>query len=188
MKWIKYAALGFGAIVLVALVVLVAMGGGRGTSQLRATIDIARPAPVVFRWISEPERLKAWVGWLVDVRSLTPEHATPGARQVWVMEDRNNNNQRMDIASEVVRVEADRSLTANLTAAQGFTGAVTYDLAPTGADTTRLTYTADYTFDHWLARLLNPIITRAAQQKLDEDLARLKLKAEAAPPDVAQGR
>ncbi len=67
---------------MLANVVLLAMGGGRGESRLVAGVEIARPANVVFTWITEPERVKSWVGWLVEIKSVTPHTAGIGARQV----------------------------------------------------------------------------------------------------------
>lgn len=179
MKWLLYLGAGVLALLVVAVVVLLAIGGGRGESRLAATVDIDRSAPVVFEWVTRPERLKSWVGWLIEVRTQSPSATEVGSQQVWVMEDRNNNNQRMDIHSEVIRLDPDRLLTTRQRAAEGFTGEVTYELQPLDASRTRLTYRAEYHFEHWLARLLGPIITRSAQQKLEEDLARLKQQAEA---------
>jgi uncharacterized protein YndB with AHSA1/START domain len=179
MKWVLYIVAALAGIVILAIVVLLVIGGGRGEAQLTTSVEISRPAPVVFTWITEPERLKSWVGWLVDIRSLTPGHAGIGAREVWVMEDRNNNNQRMDIEAEVTRLEADRLVEARLSAAEAFTGTVTYELQPVDANHTRLTYRGSFKYEHWLAKLLEPVITRSARQKLEEDLLRLKQKAEA---------
>jgi carbon monoxide dehydrogenase subunit G len=95
------------------------------------------------------------------------------------MEDRNNNNMRMDIQSEVVRYEPDRLIETKVEATGGFTGDVRYELEPMDGTRTRLTYRANYQFDHWLAKLLEPVISRSAQQKLDEDIARLKQQVEA---------
>ena len=95
------------------------------------------------------------------------------------MEDRNNNNQRMEIESEVTSFDRGRALTARVHSAGGFEGTISYALEPVGTDRTRLQYLADYKFEHWLARLLEPVISRSAQQKLEEDLARLKQLAEA---------
>jgi hypothetical protein len=95
------------------------------------------------------------------------------------MEDRNNGNQRMDIESEIVRYEPGRLLEARLNVPAGFTGEVRYELEPMDANRTRLTCRANYQFDRWLARLLEPTISRSAQQKLKDDLARLKQQAAA---------
>lgn len=179
MKWILYGAGGVLALLLLAIISLLAVGGFRGESRLERSIEIARPAGAVFRWIREPERVKSWLGWLVEIRELTPGRDGVGAREIWVMEDRNNNNQRMDIETEVTRHEPDRLLETRLHARDGFTGVVTYELEPLDARRTRLVYRGDYKYEHWLARLLGPIITRSADQKLVADLERLKQRAEA---------
>lgn len=177
MKWIVYGVGGLLSLVGLAVVVLLVLGS-RG-STLSATVEIAKPAATVFNWVATPQKHKSWVSWLVDVQDLTPGNTGAGAKHVYVMEDRNNNNQRMDIASEVTRYEEARRLEARLEAKEGFTGTVHYELQPIDANHTRLVYTADYTFHHWLAKLLGPVIRRSAQQKLEEDLARLKQHAEA---------
>jgi len=179
MKWVAYLFGGVVGLIGLAVIVLLIMGGGRGESRLAASVEIARPPSVVFTWITEPERVKSWVGWLVEIQSLTPGNAGVGAREVWVMEDRNNNNQRMNVNTEVTRLEPNRLLETRLSALEGFTGNVVYQLQPIDANRTRLNYTADYKFEHWLAKLLEPVISRSAQHKLDEDVARLKQRAEA---------
>jgi uncharacterized membrane protein len=178
MRWLLYALAGIGGLLVVAVIVLLFLGGFRGESRLVAQIDIAKPAGTVFAWVSQPAKLKSWVGWMVDVRDLTPSQSGVGSRQVWVMEDRNNNNQLMNIASEVTRHEPDRVLESRVSAAEGFTGEVRYELEPIDASKTKLTYVANYKFEHWLAKLLEPIISRSAQQKLEEDLQRLKQQVE----------
>ena len=179
MKWVLYIFAGIGVVLVLAVVVLLALGGARGESRLVRTIEISRPADVVFAWISEPERLRSWVGWLIEIQALSPTPAAVGSRSVWVMEDRNNNNQRMDIQTEVTRVEPGRLLEARVNVPEGFDGTVLYELQPIDAQRTHLTYRATYHFQHWLARLLEPVISRSAQQKLGEDLDRLKQKVEA---------
>ena len=179
MRWILYLFASVVALVALAVIALLVIGGGRGEAEHVTSVDIARPASTVFRWITEPPRMKSWVGWMVDIQSLTPQTSGVGARHVWVMEDRNNNNQRMDIQSEVTRYESDRLLESRLHVPNGFAGTVTYQLEPLEPNRTRLTYRAAFKYDHWLAKLMEPLISRSAQQKLEEDLARLKQKAEA---------
>jgi uncharacterized protein YndB with AHSA1/START domain len=178
MKWVLYILAGLGGLLVLAVATLIALGSRSSAGRFETTVEIAQPAPVVFEWISEPARLKAWVGWLIDVQQVTPGTGV-GSREVWVMEDRNNNNQRMDIATEITKHEPDRVLEARVSAAEGFTGEVRYELESADSSKTRLTYTANYKFDHWLAKLLEPVISRSAQQKLEEDLKRLKQQVEA---------
>lgn len=179
MKWLRYALSAIGGLLVLAVIVLLVMGGGRGESRHEASVEIAKPAPAVFTWITRPEKVKSWVSWLVDIRELTPDRNGVGARQVWTMEDRNNGNQRMDIESEIMRFEQDRVLETRVAAREGFTGAISYELQPVDPAHTRLVYTASFKYEHWLAKLLSPLISRSAQQKLQEDLARLKQHAEA---------
>jgi uncharacterized protein YndB with AHSA1/START domain len=179
MRWIGYPLAAVGAVVVIGLVILLALGGGRGQSRLVRTIEINKPADVVFEWITEPPRLKAWVGWLRDVQRPAPDPLGIGSREVWVMEDRNNNNQLMEIHAEYTQVEPGRRLEARLNAPAAFTGTVTYELQPIDARRTLLTYRCEYRFEHWLAKLFEPLISRSAQQKLNEDLERMKQKAEA---------
>ena len=179
MKWILYLVAAIAALAGPILIFLIAVGGGRGDARHVRSLQIDRPADVVFTWITEPTRVQSWVGWLVEIRALTPPPTAVGSRVVWVMEDRNNGNQRMDVNAEVTRFEQDRLLETRLNAPGGFTGTVTYELQPIDARRTHLTYRATYHYEHWLAKLLEPIISRSAQQKLVEDLDRLKQKVEA---------
>jgi uncharacterized membrane protein len=179
MKWLLYALAGIGGLLVVAVVTLLVLGGGRGESTLQTSVEIGRPAPVVFSFITEPARVKSWLSWLVEIQLLTPETTGVGSRQVWVMQDRNNNNQLMNIDTEITGYEANRLLQARVSAPLGFTGVITYELEPIAADRTRLKYQGIYQFEHWLAKLLSPVIARSAQQKLEDDLARLKQQAEA---------
>jgi uncharacterized protein YndB with AHSA1/START domain len=179
MKWVLYGLAGLGGLVAVAVVILLALGGGRGVGEYGTSVEIARPAPIVFTWITEPERVKSWVGWLVDIKRLTPETAGVGLREVWVMEDRNNNNQRMDIHQEVIRHEPNRLIESRLDVPGGFTGTVVMALEPLGDSRTRLTYRATIHYQHWLASLLEPVISRSARQKMVEDFERLRQKVEA---------
>jgi uncharacterized protein YndB with AHSA1/START domain len=182
-----YLLAGVAGVVVLAVVVLLVLGA-QSDRRIAASIDIARPADIVFAWITEPQRLQSWVGWLVEIRDETPGHARVGGRQVWVMEDRNNNNQRMNIEAEIVTYQPNQRLHARLNSPGAFTGSVDYGLEPLGPDRTRLSYTMSYDYEHWFAKLLEPVIARSAQQKLEEDLARLKQKAEAEPAGLAQGK
>jgi len=120
--------------------------------------------------LTEPEKLKAWVGWLVEVRR-------EGDREIWVVEDRNNGNARMEIVAYDMREEPGR-LFAKLKVDGSFHGWNEYRLTDLGGRT-RLEMSGEYEYEHWFAKLLEPIITREATKKQDEDLARLKGLVEA---------
>ena len=179
MKWLMYVLAAIAGLFGIALIVLLFLGGGRGQGRYVHSIDISRPPATVFAWVSRPEKLKSWVGWMVDIRDLTPDRVGVGAKHGWVMEDRNNDDQRMDIEAEVTRYEPDRMVESRVQAAELFSGEVRYELEPMAASRTRLTYRASFQYEHWLAKLLEPVISRSAQHKLEEDMARLKQQIEA---------
>jgi uncharacterized membrane protein len=179
MKWLKYLLAAIGGVMAILLIVLLFLGGGRGLARHVHSIDIDKPADTVFGWVSRPEKLKSWVGWLVDIRDLTPDRIGVGAKQVWVMEDRNNGHKRIDIDCEVTGYEPGRMLESRLHAPEEFTGDVRYELEPMAASRTRLTYRGSFKYEHWLAKLLEPVISRSAQHKLEDDMARLKQQIEA---------
>jgi hypothetical protein len=39
--------------------------------------DIAQPVGLVFEWVSEPQKIKSWVSWMVDIRDMTPAAVDP---------------------------------------------------------------------------------------------------------------
>ena len=179
MKYVLWTLGGLAVVVVLAVLGLYLYGMRGNAGRLHAEQTIAAAPAELWPWLRDGEKLKSWVGWLVEVRIADPGGDGFGTRQIWVMEDRNNNNQLMDIATEITRHEADRVLEAKVSAAEGFTGDVRYELEPMDTSKTKLTYRAHYKFDHWLAKLLEPIISRSAQQKLEEDLQRLKQQVEA---------
>lgn len=180
MKWALYAAAAIASLLVIAIFVLLALGGARGQARHVVTMEIGRPAAEVYRWVREPALVEQWVGWLIEIRPLTPQPSGPGSVQLWVMEDRNNDNARMELRVETLREEPDRLLEARVTAPGMVTGTVLYELQPMDPRRTLLSYRATYQYEHWLARLLTAIVSRSAQQKLEADLARLKAAVEAA--------
>lgn len=179
MKWLRYGLAGIGGLLGLGLIFLIFVGGGRGEARHVRSVEIARPAGIVFTWISEPARVQSWVGWMVEIRSLTPPPTAVGSKELWVMEDRDNDNQRMEITAEITKLEPDHLLEAQISSPGAFSGVISYELQAMDAKRTYLTYRASYHYEHWLAKLFEPIISRSAQRKLEEDIARLKQKVEA---------
>jgi carbon monoxide dehydrogenase subunit G len=62
----------------------------------------------------------------------------------------------------------------------GFTQRVEYRLEERGGDT-RLSVTSDTRYENAVARLLEPVITRAVQKQLEATLERLRVEVEAQP-------
>lgn len=172
--WLIRALAAVGGFLVLAVGALLVMGQRSGAGAMNGSIEIARPVPVVKAWLTEPDHLKQWVSWLVEVRQVSP------TREVWVMEDRNNGNQKMEMFVDALE-DTPTVLRANVWAAGSFHGVSQWRLVDLGNNRTRLEQTASFVYDEWFARLLEPLITPAAQKKSDEDLTRLKQQVEASP-------
>jgi uncharacterized membrane protein len=165
MKWLIRSAVGLLSLIGGAALVLLAMGARNGAGRMHSVIEIAKPAEAVRPWLTEPEKLKAWVGWLLEVRR-------EGDREIWVMEDRNNGNARMEIVAYDLRDEPGR-LYSKMKVDGSFHGWQEIKFTDVGGRT-RIEQTGEFEYDHWFAKLLEPIITREATKKQVEDLERLK--------------
>lgn len=181
MKWIVRALLAVVVLLLLALTGLFVASQQEGAASMSGTVTINRPAAEVWPYLVEGDKLKSWVGWLVDVKDEGGPFAAVGARQVWTMEDRNNNNQLMRIAGVAEAMEPPSKLVVRVSAAEGFSGVTRYEMKDLGART-ELKASAEYEMKQWFAKLLIPLIMNQARQKFNEDLQRLKTNAEAARP------
>lgn len=181
MNWMIKLLLLVLALAVVAVLGLLAAGLRGEAGQVDVTVEIGRPAAIVFPWLHEGDKVKQWVSWLKEVRPLTPVKNGVGTREIWVMQDANNGNTPMEIVSEGTLYDPPRRMAAKLTARDAFTGGVTYELTESGGRTT-LRYRGSFEYQHWFARLLEPLITPEARKKLVGDLATLKRLVEAAAP------
>jgi uncharacterized protein YndB with AHSA1/START domain len=178
MKWIKIISGTLAGIVVLAALGLWLAGFRAGANTIRESIEIAKAPDQVWPWLHEPEKLKAWVSWLLEIQPPDATSDAVGVRSTWIMEDRNNNNARMPIHNEVTASERPRRKVIRTTSPEGFDGEITYSLTDLGNGRTRLDMENRYVFAHWFARLLEPVITPAARRKSVEDLQRLKSLAE----------
>lgn len=178
MKIVRYVLLTIAGLIALAVITLLFLGSRPGADRMTGTVDIARPPRVVFAFVDEPDKLKSWISWLVEVRDETPGQHGVGSRHVLVMEDRNNGNMRMNIAGEVLAYERDKSERLRLSSPGMFSGETVYALTDLGNGQTRLRQESRYRFENWFARLMAPVIFPAARKKMGEDLQRLKAAVE----------
>lgn len=179
MKWLRYGALTLVLLIVLAAVVLLVWGMAPDARRLTAAVDVARSPQDTWQWLTEPEKLKSWVSWLVEIRVLTPPPHGVGSKTVWVMEDHNNNNQKMEMIEELTEYDPPRKLNVRVSAPMGFHGEVSFALTDLGNGHTRVVQASSFQFEHWLAKLFTPLIMRSAQTKAVEDMQRLKSKMEA---------
>ncbi len=132
MKWLLRIGGGLIALIVVAIVTLKLFGLRSDAGRIRHAVEIHRPPSQVFRWLSEPERLKQWISWLVEVRPVPGAPSSGvGAKEVLVMDDP-NMKQKVELESELTALEPDRKISVKIHAAMGFSGTVDYVLTPAG--------------------------------------------------------
>lgn len=173
MKWVIRIVGVIAGLLLLSVAVLFAMSQRDAAKHINASIEINAPRERVWTALTEPEKLKQWITWLVEVRQ-------DGNQRVYVMRDENNGGQLMEIRSSVLESSAPQHLRFTMSAPQeGFDGDHTYELADAGSGRTKVSCTGSYQFSAWVVKLMSPLFMPMAEKKLAGDLARLKAIVEA---------
>jgi uncharacterized protein YndB with AHSA1/START domain len=132
------------------------------------TVAIPRPPADVFPWLLEPDKVPRWTGHLRTYEQLDGALAA-GSRV----------RQVLDIAGRTIDVVLEITRYAPPTAAEtrfetnGIKVHSVYRLEPAG-DGTRLTQSLDAKAGGVSARMLLPVVRPRLEQKLTEDLERLR--------------
>lgn len=167
-----------GLLGLVALVALWLRGRRSDAGVVRSSITIRRSPRELWSWLTEAERILAWVGWLEEIRTVDPGDADGlGAREVFVMNDP-SMKERVEMESFTRTLRKYERIDVDLSAEMGFEASVRYALTDLGDGVSRLDYEGRFRFLRWFARLMEPFVTPQAQRKLDLDLERLRELAE----------
>jgi uncharacterized protein YndB with AHSA1/START domain len=174
MPWVRRILFLFFCVVVLGALTLFLMGYRANAGRNHLEIEINRPAADVFPWLTESDKLKQWVTGLTDVTQLTPGPMQVGtkARDTIV-----EGNQKMSADVLITEFEANKILGVHLET-DAFANDVRYELSE-HEGRTRLQATGHATYKIWLARLMEPLLTPAIQQSLQDDLEKLKKLVEA---------
>ena len=179
MKWVLIVLGGLVGLVVLAVIVLALMGTRKGAGHAALSVEINRPPEAVWPWLTEADKQKQWVSWLTEVRDLTPETRGVGKKMAWVMDDPNMKKQ-VEIMGEIVAEEPGRMISVRLSADMGFDGVSTWRLTDLGGRT-RFDSEGTYHYHHWLARLMEPLVTPQARKKMVADTNTLIRLVESEP-------
>jgi uncharacterized protein YndB with AHSA1/START domain len=174
MKWMLRIAIGFLSLLILAIAALFVLGHRTNAGRVHASAEFNASAEQIWPWLSEGDKAKQWVSWLVEVRPLTPAASGVGSKEVWVMHDANNGGQPMEIESACTEYEPPTRLSVRLSSSGSFDGHQTYRLVNLDNGRARLDIDGQYHFSQWFAALMEPVVTPAAEKKLVGDVARLK--------------
>lgn len=179
MKWILWIGGGLIGLLALGCAVLMVMGHRANAGRTSATADISASPAQVWQCIDQPDKLKQWISWLVEVRtpngSLAPG---AGAKRVFVMKDQNNGGMPMEIDGVYMKYQPPTEMQIAMSTPGAFEGTETYKLTDLGNGRTHIEVIGQYHYTVWMAQLFEPLITPAAQKKVDDDVARLKALAE----------
>jgi carbon monoxide dehydrogenase subunit G len=187
MRWFLYAVGGLVGLILLGVLALALLGLRPGAGVVTSQIEIERPPQEIWPWLTEGEKIKQWVSWLVEVHDLTPGVEGVGARTRWVLIDPNLNDQRVEIFGECTAWEPPLVSTMRLESPEMFTGTATHRLVDLGEAGARLEYESEFRMSHWAARLFEPLVTPQARKKAEDDMAKLKELAESALAPLQEG-
>jgi carbon monoxide dehydrogenase subunit G len=132
-------------------------------------VEIARPPAEVFPWLLAEDRVPRWTSHLEAYERLGDGPLGPGARLRQVLDV---SGRRIDVALEVVGYDAPRAAETRFST-NGIDVASRYALEPAGAGT-RLTQTIEAKAGSFGARMLLPVLQPRLEQKVREDLGRLR--------------
>ena len=183
MKWVLRILGGFLGLLLLSIVILFLAGYRPGHGRIVTEVVIDRPAPQVFRWLSDDERVKKWVGGVAEIRTVsTPANGGEVGRQLRIAEV--YRDQRVEMNIEVTRFEQDRALSLSISSvgdpSDGFTETGDYTLTEQNGKT-RLRFDVRTSYYGFMPRLFEAIISTEAKAKVQDAFQRLKQMAEAEP-------
>jgi uncharacterized protein YndB with AHSA1/START domain len=180
MRWVRRILMALIALPLLAVIALLLAGQREAAGRNVERLAIARPPAQVYRHLVDEALLRKWTG-LVEIERLTKGEFGPGSRMRLVSEAR---GQRTTMEAEVTGAEKNHLIVLAVRTAAGspvgFSQRIEYRLEERSGDT-RLAVTADARYEGVVARLLEPLITRAAQGQLEASLDRLRLQVEGEP-------
>jgi uncharacterized protein YndB with AHSA1/START domain len=133
------------------------------------TVEIARPPADVFPWLLEEDKVPRWTGHLRAYERLDAGPLGAGSRVRQVLEI---SGRTIDVQLEVTGYEPPTGATTRFST-NGIEVVNAYALQAAGA-ATRLTQSLEAKPRGLSARLLVPVIQARLEQKLTEDLERLR--------------
>jgi carbon monoxide dehydrogenase subunit G len=137
------------------------------------TVEIPRPPDEVFPWLLEEDKVPRWTSHLESYTALDGA-LTTGSRVRQVLEV---SGRRIDVELELTEYDPPRGAETRFST-NGIEVVNAYALEPAGAGT-RLTQSVDAKPSGLTARMLVPVIQPRLEEKLTQDLERLRVELSA---------
>jgi uncharacterized protein YndB with AHSA1/START domain len=137
------------------------------------TVEIARPPEDVFPWLLEEDKVPRWTSHLETYKALDGSLGT-GSRVRQVLEV---SGRRIDVELEITAYDPPRGA-ETVFSTNGIEVVNAYALEPSGGGT-RLTQSVDAKPSGLTARMLVPVVQPRLEEKLTQDLERLRVELSA---------
>jgi len=175
MKWVMATL----AVVVVAVALtLLGLGARDGRGLTTAAVEIGRPPAQVFPFLVQPPLRKQWLLAVEEISPSGDPTLRAGARSRVVLDV----PERMEVEEEIRVLEAERRLLLQrLCSHPPFSQRLEYVLRDLGAGRTLVTAAIHTAYEGLLFNLGEPLLTRAAQSQLDQEMAQLRAAVESAP-------
>jgi uncharacterized protein YndB with AHSA1/START domain len=167
---------GVAGLIALAVIGLFVASQREGAGRNFAAVEIARPPETVYPFFLDLNVFKGWVGW-TEVQVAEPGELKVGSKfHVIVV----NEGNRIEMDGEVTALEPNREIGLKLVSTHPqykFTEAAKFTIAEVSPGKSRVEMLTDTQYQGFLA-LMEPLISGAAQKRLDADVLRLKGLAE----------
>jgi uncharacterized protein YndB with AHSA1/START domain len=137
-------------------------------ARFEHTVEVPRPPEEVFPWLLEQDKVPRWTGHLERYEQLDGALGA-GSRVRQVLEI---SGRTIDVELEITRYEPPAAAETRFET-NGIKVVSTYALRPNGAGT-RLTQSLEAKAGGFTAKMLLPVVQPRLEQKLTEDLERLR--------------
>ncbi|MCE9626488.1 MAG: SRPBCC family protein [Candidatus Eisenbacteria bacterium] len=179
MKWVVRIVGTLVALLVLSVLGLFIASNRRDAGRLRGNVEIDRPLETVWAWLSEPDKLTQWVGWLEAIEPDTTTVAEGiGHREWWVMNDPHMQG-KLRIPGEITVWDPPNRIGVHIAMPGMMTGDVLYSLTALPNGRTRFEQDGRFRYENKFAALMEPLVTPDAMKKLVDDMRRLKQKVEA---------
>jgi uncharacterized protein YndB with AHSA1/START domain len=134
------------------------------------TVEIARAPAEVFPWLLDADKVPQWTGHLETYERIGDGAFGAGSKVRQILEI---NGRRIDVQLEVTAYDPPNGAETRFES-NGVTVVADYRLEPNGGGGTRLTQEIDAKPTSLTGRMIVPLVQPRLEQKLTEDLERLR--------------
>jgi hypothetical protein len=165
---------------MLAILVLVAEGHRNDAGVVHVTAEINATPAEIWPWIETGQKARGWVSGLLKVSKdlSSPPLGKVGATELWETSDEFLHDGEIfstqNLSRTCVEYAMPSRLRTHLSAPGELDGDETFVLVDIGGGRTRLELNEHLDYSGWFVRLAEPLITRAAQTKMVEDVGQLK--------------